>query len=86
MTKIEFTRKIDALGRVLIPAGLRRRLGWDIGDMLSLSFEEGKMIACLLEKQPTPECVRCKSPEREVRVNGKDICANCLEKALEQII
>jgi len=86
MVKLELTRKIDALGRVVIPRELRARLGWDIGDTLSLCCENGTLAVSLLKKQPAPKCAYCKRPEREVRVNGKDICSRCLEKALEKIV
>ena len=86
MAKIEFMCKIDALGRMLIPKKLREKLGWEIGDSLALWHGSSRLTVCLQAKNPPPECICCKSPEREIRINGKDICASCLEKALEQII
>jgi len=47
MTKEMFTHKIDDLGRVLLPKGLRDELGWEIGDTLSLCRVDDTVILCM---------------------------------------
>jgi len=85
MTEFGHSRKIDDVGRIVLPRDLRQQLGWDSGDTLSFDIADDKITLRLLEKNSTPECFYCQKPELEVRVNGKDICADCLEKALEQL-
>ena len=46
--KIE--HRIDDLGRILLPAELRKYLDWDKGDALSIHQENGKVIMELTEK------------------------------------
>jgi len=50
MTKEGFTHKIDDLGRVLVPQALRKELGWEIGDILSLCHVSGTVVLSLEEK------------------------------------
>jgi len=84
MTK-EFIRTLDSQGRISLPKELRQALCLDYGDSVSFAYFDGTVTMHLKEKCPSPECYVCKSPEREIRVGGKDICPSCLEKAIELI-
>ena len=79
------SQRIDGLGRILLPKGLREGLGWECGDVLSIRKEGGKLILQLLVQQPDPQCAYCGRPDRAVSVNGKDICDSCLEGIAEAL-
>jgi len=81
----QLTQRIDGLGRVLLPKDLRKELEWDNGDRIAISKENNKVILQLQEKCPDPSCAYCGKPEREVCINGKDICGDCLERIAETL-
>lgn len=69
-------RKIDDLGRIVLPAELRRSL--DIGERDTLEiFVEGSAVVL---KKYRPTCVFCDST-RDISVfRGKNICPRCLRE------
>lgn len=69
-------RKVDELGRIVIPIELRRTLNIEIKDPVEI-FVDGEFI-CL--KKYEPACVFCGNAKDVVSVNGKNICKNCLEE------
>lgn len=66
-------RKVDELGRVVIPIELRRSLGIDIKDGLEI-FVDGEKI--ILRKYE-PACIFCQSAENIINYEGKMICDSC---------
>ena len=68
-------RKVDELGRVVIPIELRRSLGIDIKDGLEI-FVDGEKI--ILRKYE-PACIFCLSAEDIINYEGKMICASCAQ-------
>lgn len=67
-------RKVDELGRVVIPIELRRTL--DIGerDSLEIYVDADKIILRKYE----PACVFCGSAENVISFRGKNVCQECL--------
>lgn len=52
------TRKIDSLGRIVIPIEIRRSLGWDIGDPIEFRAEGKNIVLHSSEKdQKTTEAL-----------------------------
>lgn len=74
MKTIGIVRKIDELGRVVLPKELRRTLDIQDRDELEI-FVENKSI--ILRKYE-PSCVFCGSMENTVEYKDKIICSNCL--------
>jgi len=66
------TRRIDQLGRVVVPVELRRTLAIREGDLLEVTAEDGRLIL----RKVAPECALWRPPRqldgfaREVRVPG----------------
>ena len=54
-------RTIDELGRIVLPAGLRKALGWAERDTIDISLnpEDGTAILKLSEKYSEPACAYC---------------------------
>lgn len=74
MKSTGIVRKLDELGRVVLPVELRRRLGIDIRDAMEL-----KVDGCYVVLQKyKPRCAFCKSTENVVEKKDKLICENCL--------
>ncbi|MGI6030276.1 MAG: AbrB/MazE/SpoVT family DNA-binding domain-containing protein [Eubacteriales bacterium] len=74
MKTIGIVRKIDELGRVVLPKELRRTLDIQDRDELEI-FVEGKSI--ILRKYE-PSCIFCGSMENTMEYKDKIVCANCL--------
>lgn len=67
-------RKIDELGRVVIPIELRRTLGIDERDELEI-FVDGDNIVL---KKYAPGCCFCGDTNVERKFHGKLICFTCV--------
>lgn len=71
-------RRIDDLGRVVIPKEIRRTLNWHEGDPLEL-FPDGEDGVTLKKYQPG--CVVCgKTKDLCIHRNGRSVCADCIDE------
>lgn len=66
-------RKIDELGRIVLPIELRRNLGIVEHDSLEI-FVDGTQI--ILRKY-SPSCIFCGSAEEVTEFKGQRICGGC---------
>lgn len=71
-------RKIDELGRIVLPIELRRTLGIDEKDPLEIYVDGEKIIL----KKYQPGCVICGGMENIKEAKGRHICVNCANEAL----
>jgi transcriptional pleiotropic regulator of transition state genes len=67
-------RKIDDLGRIVIPAEIRRLFNIREGDQLIISVDDGSNI--VLRKMEST-CIFCGSGEHVGSYRGKGVCASC---------
>ena len=72
-------RKVDELGRLVIPIELRRTLNIDIKDPIEIYVDGDKII--LKKYQPT--CVFCESSENIQQVKGKNVCSKCISEIIK---
>ncbi len=72
-----FTRKIDDLGRIVVPKQLRQELGVDYSGAIIEMFFDGKQI---IVKKAISKCVFCDAESELTEFEGKYICTSCLEK------
>lgn len=77
MSKIGNLRKVDELGRIVIPAGLRKHTGIDIGETLEV-VAKGDVI--LLKRYSEDFCVFCGSQDNLESYLEKNICLDCILK------
>lgn len=75
MKTIGIVRKVDELGRIVLPIELRRTLGISEHDPLEI-YVEGETI---MLKKYNPTCVFCGSSEEIYSYNEKNICKKCIE-------
>ncbi len=77
MKSTGIVRKLDSLGRVVLPIELRRAMGISVKDAIEI-FTDGDRI--ILGKYQ-PGCNICETvADKYVIVNGKRICAECAGK------
>ena len=74
MKSTGIVRKVDGLGRIVLPIELRRTYELKIGDTVEIYTEDDKII--LKKFQRT--CIFCGSSEQVVEYKDRSICADCL--------
>jgi transcriptional pleiotropic regulator of transition state genes len=66
-------RRIDHLGRIVIPSELRRLLGINEGDYIQFSAEDGRVVIEKLEER----CTFCSASADLTQFRSKLVCAGC---------
>ena len=69
-------RKVDELGRVVLPVELRRVLGIAERDELEISMEGDRIVM----KKYASTCVFCGSDTELVDYRDKCVCENCIRE------
>ena len=80
MKSTGIVRRVDELGRIVLPIELRRTLGIDVKDALEI-FVDGNQI--VLNKYE-PASIFCNSANDIVNFKGKNICRQCLKELTEE--
>jgi transcriptional pleiotropic regulator of transition state genes len=79
MKSTGIVRKVDELGRVVIPVELRRTLNIETKDPLEIYVDSDKVIF----KKYEPACIFCRSAEDTIEFKNKTICSECLDAMQE---
>jgi transcriptional pleiotropic regulator of transition state genes len=74
MKSVGIVRKVDDLGRIVLPRELRKVLEIKERDSLEI-FVDGNFI--MLQKYE-PSCVFCGEAENVINYKGKNICKTCI--------
>jgi transcriptional pleiotropic regulator of transition state genes len=69
-------RRIDELGRIVLPIEIRKNLNIENRDTVEIFVEEDKIIL----KKYEPACIFCGNADDVIMFNGKLICRECVEK------
>ena len=72
-------RKVDDLGRIVLPIELRRTLDIAERDELEIFMEDARIVL----KKYEPACVFCSSEQGLISYRGKNICQECARKIAE---
>lgn len=67
-------RKVDELGRIVLPIELRRTLDIAERDELEIYMENDRIVLQKFE----PSCVFCESTHGLVSYRGKNVCQECI--------
>ncbi|MGI6621986.1 MAG: AbrB/MazE/SpoVT family DNA-binding domain-containing protein [Clostridiaceae bacterium] len=71
-----YVRKLDSLGRIVLPKSLRKELSINEGDDIEMYVDDNGNV--VLDKY-IPRCVFCDVSKSEViEYKGKIICSDCL--------
>ena len=81
MKSTGIVRKVDELGRIVLPIELRRMLDISERDPLEI-YVEGSSIVL---RKYRPACIFCNSTKGISVFNEKNICAKCLRQLREGI-
>lgn len=76
MKSTGIVRKMDTLGRVVIPIELRRTHGIDVKDSIEIFVDKDTIIL----KKYNPACNFCDNANDLSTFCGKSICKECLSK------
>lgn len=76
MKSTGIVRKVDELGRIVLPIELRRTL--DIAEKDSLEiYVDG---ASIVLKKYQPACIFCDDAKGVINFKGKNVCPHCLKE------
>ncbi len=76
MEALGVTRRIDRLGRVVLPAELRRRLRMSAGDVVDVQVLDDRIVLSKVEVQ----CVFCTSGEGLRVLHERPVCKSCIDE------
>ena len=71
-----FLCNIDNLGRIVIPAPVRKTYDLNKGDAVKIFTDENGIMM----KKYNPSCIFCGGVENISSYKGKNICENCIKK------
>lgn len=74
MKSTGIVRKVDELGRIVLPIELRRTLDIEVKDALEIYVEGSQIIL----KKYEPACVFCGDSKDVIRFKEKNICRKCI--------
>lgn len=72
-------RRIDDLGRIVLPIELRKKMGIEQRDAIEIYVDGDRVI---LKKHET-ECIFCGSKKDISEYKGKNICGACIKNLSE---
>ena len=76
MKSTGIVRRVDELGRIVLPLELRRTLDIAEKDELEI-FVDGSVI---MLKKYEPSCVFCGAGREVVPFGGKNVCRDCIQR------
>ena len=76
MKSTGIVRKVDELGRIVLPIEMRRTLDIAEKDALEIYVEGNSVIL----KKYKPSCIFCDSNKDIVQFKGKNVCPKCLRE------
>ncbi len=82
MKSTGIVRRMDALGRIVIPIEIRQVLDLAEYDLLELQEEDGKVI---LSKHMSAVCIFCGRDDNLVQFKGRAVCGRCVIAAEYEI-
>lgn len=69
-------RKVDELGRIVLPVELRRTLNIEVRDPIEIFVNEDTILL----KKYAPACIICGENDDLIEYKGKKICRECIGK------
>lgn len=81
MKSTGIVRKVDELGRIVLPIELRRTLGIEEKDRIEI-FVDGESISL---RKYQPGCIFCDNAKDIINYKGKNICPDCIRAMNEKL-
>lgn len=76
MKSTGIVRRVDGLGRIVLPIELRRMLDIDSGDSLEIFIDDSNVIL----RKYDPTCVFCGNADGITIFKGRNVCQDCLKE------
>jgi transcriptional pleiotropic regulator of transition state genes len=74
MKPMGVVRKVDILGRIVVPAEIRKILDVKIEDPLEIFMDGDKIVL----RKYSPNCIFCSSDKNMVMIHGRPVCEKCV--------
>lgn len=81
MKSTGIVRKVDELGRIVLPIELRRTLDIAEKDSLEIYVDSEQIIL----KKYLPACIFCNNASNVIVYKNKNICSECIEDMKETV-
>ena len=75
MKSTGMVRKIDELGRIVLPIEIRKNMGIANRDAIEIFVDDDKIIL----KKYEPACIFCSNADEVTFFRGKLVCKDCIE-------
>lgn len=79
MKSTGIVRKVDELGRIVLPIELRHTLDIEPKDALEIYVEDNTILL----RKYQPACIFCDDARSVISFKGKNVCAKCI-RAMQQ--
>ena len=76
MKSTGIVRKVDELGRIVLPIELRRTMDINEKDPLEIFVDD----SCIVLKKYEPACIFCKNARDIINYKGRNICVDCIRE------
>ncbi len=80
MKSTGIVRKVDELGRIVLPMEIRKLMDINIKDSIEIYTDEDKIILAKYH----PACIFCGDAEDVIYFGGKRVCRSCIAKLKDQ--
>lgn len=74
-------RRLDELGRIVLPMELRKTLDLKVRDSIEITADKGSIIL----RKYSPACVFCGKDTKVADFKGKNVCSKCLQEIKTQL-
>ena len=81
MKSTGMVRKVDELGRIVIPIEIRQNMDIKVKDSLEIFIDNDTIIL----RKYQPACIFCGNADNVIYFKDKRICSSCLEKIKTQL-
>ncbi|NMB30159.1 MAG: AbrB/MazE/SpoVT family DNA-binding domain-containing protein [Clostridiales bacterium] len=81
MKSTGIVRKVDELGRIVLPIELRRTLDIAEKDSLEIYVDSEQIIL----KKYLPACIFCNNASNVIVYKNKNICSECIEEMKQTV-
>lgn len=81
MKSTGIVRKVDELGRIVLPIELRRTLGIEVKDRIEIFVDSESIIL----RKYQPACIFCDNAKDIINYKGKNICPDCIRAMNEKL-
>lgn len=81
MKSTGIVRKVDELGRIVLPIEIRKVMDIKEKDSIEIFTDSDQIVL----RKYQPSCVFCNDADNVVYFSGKRVCAACIEKLKQQL-